>query len=702
MTEPVPPPQEQLNLPVIPRYTVEMFGDNPQSSELIDLFSKHVDLSLEQIEASPYATRINREKIQEYRKNIAAGSLPSKWQLVNRLNEIVYVESLLSNPDFAEADAKFEKYRKEVLKPYEEENLTLRAIAEAEFDKTVPSITINLQREKQIEIQTDVNRAVEKAVKDEQEKRMQGVPRVKDPKVIESNLWFKVDQVPLRSFEPVFENTLLPKIQEAASSSDTSAALLWHVIQRTKMFYNSDFFAKRYDFNNIKQDLNLQVRYSIDGITLANGKRISSLNEIDFATLQRLCDKLHEEYIQHERLVYPDEASKQAKFDEFKKNYEERLKELQLTEEEIQQIRKTAEEEAIRRWGDPNNAEPLKKEAIERMIEQLRKKALARSVKPMPQQIDTWVHSTWDQFNPKTVTFKNPTPISPMMTYRGFGGNIDLDEFSGDIILDFENLPNYFTHPPELIETDAKGETYRISERNAMGEETYLIQIQHDHSTLPQLNFICLDALGNQKNVTSVPFGEPLHFMTMVRKPVVYVYSPIKQEVNIHLNYAGEIITEYPRRKSGNWQGNALPNGTIEIDGKQYPYLFWEGTTPSKTLWDFSTGYCIAGDEAEHFLENILEKFAFNSREKTDFITYWLPELQKNEFSVISFPLAQYSALSTLTITPQPMQIIRVFMAFKKVLKPMQLEAPLISPTKRQTDVFHVVEWGGVNADRES
>ncbi len=66
---------------------------------------------------------------------------------------------------------------------------------------------------------------------------------------------------------------------------------------------------------------------------------------------------------------------------------------------------------------------------------------------------------------------------------------------------------------------------------------------------------------------------------------------------------------------------------------------------------------------------------------------------------MITFSTEQYSKLAQMDITPQPAQMVRIFMVFKKAFKPTQTKEPKIVPIKRDNSRFHFVEWGGVNLE---
>ena len=67
--------------------------------------------------------------------------------------------------------------------------------------------------------------------------------------------------------------------------------------------------------------------------------------------------------------------------------------------------------------------------------------------------------------------------------------------------------------------------------------------------------------------------------------------------------------------------------------------------------------------------------------------------LEKNAYNLISFQTDTYTDIAKLKIYPKPDTLIRVFMAWKCLEKPIQIEPQQFGvPTRKG---FTVVEWGG-------
>ena len=174
-------------------------------------------------------------------------------------------------------------------------------------------------------------------------------------------------------------------------------------------------------------------------------------------------------------------------------------------------------------------------------------------------------------------------------------------------------------------------------------------------------------------------------------KPVIYLYPEQKTAVSVSLDYAGTLTATYPAYENG-WHITAEPDGTLYDEaGNEYSYLFWEGE--DKTDYDFSTGFCVAGADTADFLREKLAEIGLTPREYNEFIVYWLPKMEDNSYNLISFQSERYTDTAKLDIDPTPDSVLRVFMAWKPLHRPQNIEPQTFTPFAR--DGFTVVEWGG-------
>ena len=219
----------------------------------------------------------------------------------------------------------------------------------------------------------------------------------------------------------------------------------------------------------------------------------------------------------------------------------------------------------------------------------------------------------------------------------------------------------------------------------------------------------------------------PYMWQQTTDKPVIYLYPEQEMTVDVEIAYRGELTVLYPAgqlqrdvlcqeevaaegagtnatgsnvtdetalRDVVSWQVTASPDGTLidHADGREYSYLFWEGE-PDPVEYDFSQGYCVAGEDTAAFLQEILPQMGLIPREYNEFIVYWLPLLQDNPYNVISFQTDVYTDLALLTVDPQPDSVLRVFMAAKASSVYVGMEPQEFPPFVREG--FTVVEWGG-------
>ena len=178
-------------------------------------------------------------------------------------------------------------------------------------------------------------------------------------------------------------------------------------------------------------------------------------------------------------------------------------------------------------------------------------------------------------------------------------------------------------------------------------------------------------------------------------KPVIYLYPEKEQEVNVKLDLDGKFTFTYPEYNNG-WNVTAKPDGTIIPDGKEYSYLFWEGLMPTFKP-DFKEGFVIKGSESAEFLRETLSQMGLTPKEYNEFIVYWAPKLQENEYNKIYFAEDDYTDKAKLEINPKPDSILRVFMVYEKADENTVLPKQEIKPFERKG--FTVVEWGGYLAE---
>ena len=181
-------------------------------------------------------------------------------------------------------------------------------------------------------------------------------------------------------------------------------------------------------------------------------------------------------------------------------------------------------------------------------------------------------------------------------------------------------------------------------------------------------------------------FDEPVD-----EKPVIYLYPEAEQEVTVTLDYDGVLTHTYPAYEDG-WTVTASPDGTLTDDaGRQYYCLFWEGE--GGAVYDFSQGFCVAGSDTAAFLEESLAALGLSEKESNEFIIYWLPRMEGNDYNLIAFQSGAYTDAARLHVTPAPDTVLRVFMAWQPLDKAVDIAPQTLTAPERTG--FTVVEWGG-------
>lgn len=176
-------------------------------------------------------------------------------------------------------------------------------------------------------------------------------------------------------------------------------------------------------------------------------------------------------------------------------------------------------------------------------------------------------------------------------------------------------------------------------------------------------------------------------------KPIIYIYPEEEQIVDVKLGYKENLLVSYPVYDEG-WNVLAKPDGTL-IDNKtnrELYSLYYE----SQNKIDFKIeedGFVISKEELIPFLEEKLEILGLNPREQEEFIIYWLPILQKNNYTYIRFAeQEEINKNMPLQIEPKPQTTIRVLMTFKGLENKINVKEQELTKVERKG--YTVIEWG--------
>ena len=184
-----------------------------------------------------------------------------------------------------------------------------------------------------------------------------------------------------------------------------------------------------------------------------------------------------------------------------------------------------------------------------------------------------------------------------------------------------------------------------------------------------------------------------------IAKPVLYLYPEKKMDVSVKLSLKDAVFScTYPDYGKG-WSITAYPSGKLvnKADKKEYSYLYWE--LDSNMKFDFSKGFIVKGKDTAVFLQKTLAQMGLKPKEYNEFIVYWLPRMQNNEYNLISFQNKTYTDNVKLKISPKPDSVLRVNMAYKPLTaKQAKKQKASLKPQtfpKFERKGFTVVEWGG-------
>lgn len=218
---------------------------------------------------------------------------------------------------------------------------------------------------------------------------------------------------------------------------------------------------------------------------------------------------------------------------------------------------------------------------------------------------------------------------------------------------------------------------------------------------IEQMGTICTVSLQVEKgDKIELKVSISLYGQVELLKPIIYLYPEVKTEVEIELDYDGKVTTTYPKYPTEGWKITASPDGTLTSeDGKEYYALYWEGE-PREPL-GIEDGFIVSKDQTIPFLEEKLALLGLNAKESNEFIIFWLPILEKNEFNLIHFAGNDYLEQAKLKISPTPETVIRIAMVFKGLDEEIDFPMQDLAPLTRTRSGFTVVEWGGQELPKE-
>lgn len=175
-----------------------------------------------------------------------------------------------------------------------------------------------------------------------------------------------------------------------------------------------------------------------------------------------------------------------------------------------------------------------------------------------------------------------------------------------------------------------------------------------------------------------------------VYKPNIYLYPAEDTDFTAEFILPRLLTVSDPLYGSG-WSGTAHPDGTLDIGGEKYDYLFYESLTDEK-LCQTQEGFAVPADRREEVFREVLAGYGFNEKETEDFIDFWTNKLEAGcDYAMYPQLTEAVDASMPITVSPEPDSITRIWFAFEKNGTPASQAQP--EPIERNG--FTMVEWGG-------
>ena len=214
------------------------------------------------------------------------------------------------------------------------------------------------------------------------------------------------------------------------------------------------------------------------------------------------------------------------------------------------------------------------------------------------------------------------------------------------------------------------------------------------------------DPCTSSSTTTTSPSTQFFDPSMSVDKPIIYLYPEEEKDVHVSLELKNsEMLYMWPNANQAenniyNWDVTADKNGKIQDEnGNEYSYLFWEATGYADG--NFEKGFCVKGSATGEFLREKLAEIGLTPEEYNEFIVYWLPKMQNNEYNLIRFEGLdandEYNSNFVLNVTDEngieADSMLRVMMVWEasdsyKEIEPQEFET-------FERNGFTVVEWGG-------
>ncbi len=205
-------------------------------------------------------------------------------------------------------------------------------------------------------------------------------------------------------------------------------------------------------------------------------------------------------------------------------------------------------------------------------------------------------------------------------------------------------------------------------------------------------------------------------------KPVIYLYPTKPTKVSVKFLTPIKFDLTIPNYHEG-WNVLAHPDGTLadlqpqftdcnSIDSNKfgseyakgacinntYPYLYWTGQSTEKLYPEITKGWIVERTNLSNFMNQTLDIIGFNSTEKSDFLSYWLPKMLSHNapyFQVSFLQNPEMDEIAPMKVIPTPDHYYRYFLDYLPINSKPPGKIEPESLTKIVRHGFTLVEWGG-------
>jgi len=190
-----------------------------------------------------------------------------------------------------------------------------------------------------------------------------------------------------------------------------------------------------------------------------------------------------------------------------------------------------------------------------------------------------------------------------------------------------------------------------------------------------------------------IGLGLSLVNVTYYKKPVIYIYTKDTIQLDIKIDFKGEFTFTWPKY-TDKWCVTVYPNSEIVDNNskKRFKYLFWEGNYKRPNKDTINTGFIVERKDLIEFLPEKLEQIGLTDIEINDFVTYWIPMLQKEKYLIHFITNTDCDLIAKYEFSQEPSSLIRVIALFIETEK-IEINEQKLKKNER-TD-FTIVEWGG-------